>query len=506
MEVLVAAAAWAASSLGNYLPTQAGAGLLSRWPYSSDLNTADDLTKRLSSGARVYWPGSEGFDASTARWSTQDAPNITITVEVSTEADVVETVKFANKYGKPFLAVNNGHGAITTVGKLQNGIEIWMRQLNSVKIAADGKTATFGGGILAKGVTDGLWAAGKQTVTGGCECVSIVGPGLGGGHGFLQGRYGLISDQFVSLNVVKADGKLVTVDRNHEMFWALQGAGHNFGIVTSITAKIYDVTRPKWAYKSFIFTGDKVEALYTNINEKLLKNGTQPVDVINYSFYFFNPAVDPVNPVIAFYILQEGVDAVAEEYTTPFTSLGPVASEGEGGDYRDLPRWTGNHNEGPVCTKAGLANIRFPIDLQVYDIPAQRKVYDVFASTLKQTPAFSNSLCLFEGYSLQGVKAIPSKSTAFPFRDSNLLVAPLIIYKEDGEELGKKAQAFGTELRDILHKASGRTELRAYVNYAFGNEGARQWYGYEQWRQDKLRALKRKFDPQGKFSFYAPIA
>lgn len=158
MEVIVAVAAWALNSVAGYLPLQAGT-----FERSVSSNITADLSARLSSGARIYYPGSENFADATARWSSYEAPNFTIAVEVATENDVVETVKFANSNGKPFLAVNNGHGAITTVGKLQNGVEIWMHQLNSVKIAADGKTATFGGGIMSKGVTDGLWAAGKQT-------------------------------------------------------------------------------------------------------------------------------------------------------------------------------------------------------------------------------------------------------------------------------------------------------------------------------------------------------
>jgi hypothetical protein len=163
MEVVVAVAAWASNSLGNFLPVQASpfSGLISR--FNQEASIAVDLSARLSSGAKIYYPGSESFASSTARWSTYDAPNITITVEVATEKDVIETVKFANEKGKPYLAVNNGHGAITTVGKVKNGIQIWMRQLNSVKVAPDGKTATFGAGILAKGVIDGLWTAGKQT-------------------------------------------------------------------------------------------------------------------------------------------------------------------------------------------------------------------------------------------------------------------------------------------------------------------------------------------------------
>ena len=72
-------------------------------------------------------------------------------------------VKFANKKSLPFLAVNGAHGSITTLGKMNHGIEIYLNQLNSVEIAEDGNTATFGGGIIAKNVTDALWAAGKQT-------------------------------------------------------------------------------------------------------------------------------------------------------------------------------------------------------------------------------------------------------------------------------------------------------------------------------------------------------
>ena len=105
----------------------------------------------------------------------------------------------------------------------------------------------------------------------------------------------MISDQFVSLNLVTADGKLTKVDENHELWWAMRGAGHNFGIVTSITSKVYDVVRPKWAYASFVFTGDKVEGLYATINEKLLKNDTQEVSIINYSFFTNDATIDPAN-------------------------------------------------------------------------------------------------------------------------------------------------------------------------------------------------------------------
>ncbi|KAG4217082.1 hypothetical protein PC116_g34437, partial [Phytophthora cactorum] len=159
---------------------------------------------------------------------------------------------------------------------MRGGIEIWMNELNTVEIADDGKSAKIGGGALSKTVIDALWAAGKETSTGACECTSILGPGLGGGHGFLQGRYGLVADQFLSMNIVLADGSLQKINETSDLWWAMKGAGHNFGIVTSITMKIYDVEDPNWAYVSYIFTGNKIEELYEAAKNHLLKNGTQP--------------------------------------------------------------------------------------------------------------------------------------------------------------------------------------------------------------------------------------
>jgi hypothetical protein len=72
-------------------------------------------------------------------------------------------VKFANKKGLPFLAWNSAHGAMTTLGQMDGGIEIYLDQLSGVEIAEDGKTVTIAGGTKSKLVTDTLWAAGKQT-------------------------------------------------------------------------------------------------------------------------------------------------------------------------------------------------------------------------------------------------------------------------------------------------------------------------------------------------------
>lgn len=109
--------------------------------------------------------------------------------------------------------------------------------------------------------------------TGVCECIGYLGPLLGGGHGVLQGKYGLATDQIVSLRLVTADGQLLDVSESEpdpELFWALQGAGHNFGIVTSVTAKIYDVPdQGLWAREAYFYGRDSIENAFETWNHIL---------------------------------------------------------------------------------------------------------------------------------------------------------------------------------------------------------------------------------------------
>lgn len=135
--------------------------------------------------------------------------------------------------------------------------------------------------------------ADQYLVTGTCECVSYLGPGLGGGHGWLQGHHGLIADQFTSMNVVLANGDLKTIDAQSDLWWAMQGAGHNFGIVTSVTSKTYDIENTDWAIETIVLSGDKVEAIYEAANNVFIQNGTQSAKIHNWSYWQNDATLDP---------------------------------------------------------------------------------------------------------------------------------------------------------------------------------------------------------------------
>ncbi|KAL5335387.1 hypothetical protein BJX70DRAFT_390676 [Aspergillus crustosus] len=484
------------------LLSAASHGLITR---REDIRIA--LKSQLSENADIFFPDEEIFENATERWSDYHKPNFTVVVEVAEEEDVAKAIRYANSEGIPFLAVNGGHGAISTLSNMQHGIQIWLQNLNFISIAEDGETATFGGGIKSATLISALFEQGKQTVHGVCECVSYLGPALGGGHGVLQGKHGVAADQFLSLNVVTADGELRTVSEDSEdsdLWWAMRGAGHNFGVVTSVTSKIYDVPDDGlWAYEQLIFNGDHVEGLFERFNELA---EFQPPGFLVWTYLLNIPAFSPVEPVYVANFIQEGVEEVKPEIIDRFRELSdippPVKTTGL---YTDIPYWINTDLNSRGCAKKEN-KVRFPIGFPRYNVHTQRDFYEAFAEVVTGNSPFNASMVLLEQYSAQGVKAVPLDSTAFPDRYDDLLVSPVIAYPNTSDyAIEVKAEEFGNRLRDILLEGTGSDELHAYVNYAAGDEGPKSWYGYEPWRQEKLEALKEKYDPKGKFSYYAPI-
>ena len=76
---------------------------------------------------------------------------------------------------------------------------------------------------------------------GSCPTTGVMGVTFGAGLGRLQGKYGLLHDNLVSCELVLADGSIISVSsKSHpDLFWAIRGAGHNFGIAVQATFQVY---------------------------------------------------------------------------------------------------------------------------------------------------------------------------------------------------------------------------------------------------------------------------
>lgn len=337
-------------------------------------------------------------------------------------------------------------------------------------------------------------------MTGACDCVGFTSPVLGGGHGWLQGRYGLMLDNLVSARVVLADGTAITVDerRHSDLFWGLRGAGHNFGVVTSLTYKIYDRT-PDIATAAFTFTQDKLEDVFAIANQWLAAP-KRPVELTHFGLFVNDPTVDS-KPIIIFLVYWQSTGGdIPTQYTDPLTALKPVSVVKKPFDLLSINANTGASYSGPACAE-GAGRQTFPVDLNSWNVKNLRTVIDI----LSDLPApLRNASVLLEGFATNRVLEIPASSTAYAHRSSQLLASPLFTYPANDATVHKSVVKVGEQIRATFLRGTG-LELRAYLNYASGDESQEALFGYEPWRLQRLRKLKKKYDPFGRFNLYGPI-
>ncbi|RTE83072.1 hypothetical protein BHE90_002404 [Fusarium euwallaceae] len=469
---------------------------------------AAQLGPMLSADAEIYILDQADFSDVSLRWSMFAAPSYAAYVKVATEEDVQTIVRYANKKDIPFLTVSGGHGWSSQLQNMQHGIGISTQKLNTMKLAKDGKTVRLGGGVKSGQVERFLSSQGKRSVTGVCECTGLMGVALGGGHGTLQGHYGLLADQIVAARVVLANGRPVTASKkeNADLFWALRGAGHNFGIVTEVTYKVYDApVEDNWLVKTFIYLPDQIEAFYKVAN-KAIGDGhgvnQQPSGMLVASLYTIVPDVDPNMPVLLFLMVYDGSEEEMLPHAKPYLDIKPVFNSTQKISYSQISAVFAFDDNSVACEK-GIRTQGYSLLIQKYHVPTQRAVYDAFSEFISKNPDFKRSYVIFEGYPLQGVRAVDASTTAVADRDSNIIALFSLLYSSPKND--KIATKIGTKVRGLLHKGTSEKDMSVYIGYARGTETARQVYGNDGVRLRKLKGLKRKYDPHARFGFYARI-
>ena len=350
-----------------------------------------------------------------------------------------------------------------------------------------------------------LWDKGFVATTGGCECVGMLGAGLGGGHGRQEGLHGLISDNMLQLNVVLADGSTIRVSAtsHSDLLWGMKGAGHNFGIVTSYELNIFPRGPDTWHYHNYVWLGDKLEAVFNAINQ-LHGNDATPVDMAyNVGSFLMNITISKEEPVIFWTFAYRGSADKAEKILAPFNAIKPAYQQMDDVPYTHIAHAQGYSLSDPIC-QHGSVHSTSTAFLQVYNLTAERLIYEGFKRRVSQyADLTAGAAIMHEGYSTQAVEAMNPADSAYPFRaDRHLMLFNAVVPHPDSE---KAAQAWAAEARDQWNAGQPTRPVDAYINYATGLETVEQHYGHESWRIERLRGLKARYDPHNRFRFYNPI-
>ena len=157
-------------------------------------------------------------------------------------ADVVHAVQFAHAHDLP-VAIRCGSHNAAGHATCDGGLVIDLTPMKGIRVDPATRRVHAQGGVLWGELDRETQVYGLATTGGTVNDTGIAGLTLGGGIGWLMGKYGLACDNLVSADVVTANGDILTASAHEhpDLFWALRGGGGNFGIVTSFEYQLHPV-------------------------------------------------------------------------------------------------------------------------------------------------------------------------------------------------------------------------------------------------------------------------
>ncbi|KAF2787645.1 FAD binding domain-containing protein [Melanomma pulvis-pyrius CBS 109.77] len=428
------------------------------------------------------------------RLSEYKAPQPGGIVHPATEKDVQTTVQWAIAYSVPFLVQNGGNGWATTFKLNHQGILIQLDQMRAIAFNVAGTEVTVSGGALVSDVVTAASARGSLVTTGTCNCVGQLGAILGGGFNNLVGQYGLGIDNLLALNVVTPDGLAITIKKPKtasapsDLWWAMRGAGPNFGVVTSAVMKAYpvgNVARLSAWTGPLVFRPDQLEAVISALrNLSLTPLMAVAVTIINapqpsiFATLFYHGSADAGRA--AFKVLFD-IKPVSD-----FTAVTPYTDWNAGSD--------------TACIKGGRRPT-WAVGLASLDPLTWRKTYTVWAE-LSQQPGAERSSILLNVLPLDKVRSVPDAASAYPFRNTVKFFASLTASYSD-PAFDATAVSYGQKARAIWQATDGLAQHSTYINNAFGDENLKTIYGDS---LPRLRLLKQKIDPHRRFNEWFPLS
>jgi FAD/FMN-containing dehydrogenase len=209
-----------------------------------------------------------------------------------TPADVTECLSFASKFKVAVRARSGGH-SYAGWSSVTGGLLLDVSRLNSFGVGNG--TVRVGSGLDLIDFYSRLAARGLAVPGGSCPTVGIAGLALGGGIGVLSRRFGLTSDALESVQLVTADGSVLTCNStsHSDLFWACRGGGGgNFGVATAFTFRTHKLRKLvvfflswPWSHAAKVVSGwqswapQAPDALWSNLHLSAPAGGAPQIQV-----------------------------------------------------------------------------------------------------------------------------------------------------------------------------------------------------------------------------------
>jgi len=197
-----------------------------------DAAMLDRFRKRFSGD--VILPTDPTYDDARRVWNGMIDRRPAIVVRPHHPDDVVAAIQLARDTDLA-IAVRGGGHSLPGHSTCDGGMVIDLSRIRGATVDPEARTARVGGGALLGELDVAAQAHGLVCPVGVVSHTGVGGLTLGGGMGRLQRKHGFTIDNLRAVELVTADGRIVRASdfENADLFWAVRGAGANFGVVTS---------------------------------------------------------------------------------------------------------------------------------------------------------------------------------------------------------------------------------------------------------------------------------
>jgi FAD/FMN-containing dehydrogenase len=393
-----------------------------------------------------------------------------------TTTDVAAAVGLGRSEGLEISVRGGGHNVAGTA-VTNGGLMIDLSAMKGVAVDGAARVAQAEPGVTWDEFNLATAAHGLATTGGVVSTTGIAGLTLGGGYGWLQGKYGLAIDNLASVEVVTADGDVVRASEedNTDLFWALRGGGGNFGVATSLTFRLHPVSTVFGGLIVYpVGAADEVLDAYRRVTEGAPDEFTIQCGI--------GTAPDGSTRIVAVPLCHCGELAQAETDVRPLRQLGaplfdelgplPYVEQNRLSDER-LPRGALNYWKSAFFTELSDAAVATLLEC------------------FEQVPS-AMTLCVIESMGGAAARVAPT-ATAYPHREPGYSLLILAQWSEPADTPDNIAWA-----RDTFEALRPHMADRRYMNYMSADDGGYVHDAYGP-NYERLVEIKQVYDPDNVF-------
>jgi len=441
---------------------------------------------KASFAGELVPPDDATYDRHRAVWNGSIDRHPALIARCTGASDVSAAVTFARRTGLP-LAIKGGGHSFPGQSVCDDGVVVDLGEMKGIVVDPQARTATAEAGVLLGELDRETQAYGLAVPAGIVTHTGLAGLTLGGGIGWLQRKYGLTIDQLLSVDLITAEGELVKASEteNADLFWGVRGGGGNFGVVTKFEFRLNPlgpnlVAGPVfWPIEEspevLRFYRDWIAAAPDDLMTIVIHRKAPPLPFI--------PPELHGKPVVAVVCCYAGSVEEGEEVIAPLKAFGsPVLDLCE-------PK--------PFLEHQSMFDPSYPHGQWYYmrACDVAELTDEVIDITVEHAMRIRSPLTAFPIWQMGGaISRVGEDETAFSGRGAGhtFNITAASAGRDGFDEEREWVRDFWSALEP--HHTSG-----VYVNFLMneGEDRVREAYGTKKY--DRLKALKRRYDPDNLF-------